>query len=400
MMVPRQPTTAEFVPMSVRVALATRAKVLLVCALGVTAASSGVLLASAEPRSDVLATAPQPAGSTASTDSGQSETTNPLQIPISFEIRPSKIVKVGPSAEPPSAVAAPIGPPGVAGEMGIPLMALQAYKRAAEKVKVEDPSCNLPWWLLAGIGHTESGHAESGRLYADGTTRGRILGPRLDGGIAGDAVIRDTDHGRYDGDTSYDRAVGPMQFIPSTWVHWAVDGNGDGKSDPNNIFDATLAAGHYLCADGRDLATPAGLQAAILSYNHSQPYLQAVLAWALAYRTGAIGVATITVPVVTDVTKVRPPLSSRPPQPKLTISTHPTPTRSSSSPPPTSSAPPTTACPTPSGSSTSPNATASQTVTATASDSASASESGTSSSAVTTSPSATPTSTTPSGCPS
>jgi membrane-bound lytic murein transglycosylase B len=382
--------------MSVRVVLATRTKVLLVSALGMTVAFSGALLASAQPRSDVLATAPQPAATTASTDSGQSEATNPLQIPISFEIRPSKIVKIGPSAEPPSAVAAPIGPPGVAGEMGIPLMALQAYKRAAEKVKVEDPACQLPWWLLAGIGHTESGHAESGRLYFDGTTRGRILGPRLDGSIAGDKVIRDTDRGRYDGDTDYDRAVGPMQFIPSTWVHWAVDGNGDGKADPNNIFDATLAAGHYLCADGRDLATPAGLQAAILSYNHSQPYLQAVLAWALAYRTGAIGVAMSTAPVVTDVTTVRPSLSSRPPQPTPTVSTHPTPTRSSSSPTPTSSAPSATACPTPSGSSTSPSATPSATVTPTVSDSASGSASGTSS----TSPSATSTSTTPSGCPS
>ena len=134
---------------------------------------------------------------------------------------------------------------------------LQAYKQSAAAVDAEQPSCHLPWWLLAGIGHTESGHAESGRLYADGTTRGRILGPRLNGGIAGDAVISDTDHGLYDGDTVYDRAVGPMQFIPSTWQRWGADGNHDGKTDPNNIFDATLAAGRYLCADGRNLATTA-----------------------------------------------------------------------------------------------------------------------------------------------
>lgn len=46
-----------------------------------------------------------------------------------------------------------------------------------------------------------------------------------------------------------------MQFIPSTWSNggpdgtgWGADGNGDGKKDPHNVFDAALAAGGYLCA--------------------------------------------------------------------------------------------------------------------------------------------------------
>jgi membrane-bound lytic murein transglycosylase B len=253
-------------------------------------------------------------------------------------IRPSRIAKAvaGSTSDAPVIKAAALGPPGPSGALGIPLMVLRAYHESADQLAVEQPSCKLPWWLLAGIGHTESGHAESGRLTADGTTRGRILGPRLNGGIPGDAVITDTDKGRYDGDKVYDRAVGPMQFIPSTWVRWGTDGNADGKVDPSNIFDATLAAGRYLCAGGRNLATPAGLKAAVLSYNHSAPYLATVLAWGMAYRSGASALPDSPLPVVSDVTKVRPPKSSRPPKPTTNPSklpsTEPTPAPSSSSP--------------------------------------------------------------------
>lgn len=225
----------------------------------------------------------------------------PTNAPMPGEAAPSIVGAVSPN-----------GPAGETGNLGIPLLVLQAYHRAADHLKITQPSCHLPWWLLAGIGHTESGHAESGRLYADGTTRGAILGPRLNGGIAGDAVITDTDGGRLDGDPVYDRAVGPMQFIPSTWANWASDGNGDGKKDPNNIFDATLAAGRYLCAGGRDLSTRAGMTSAVLSYNDSQPYLATVLSWGTAYRDGVTPLPVVTTPVVSEVINVRPPLNSRP----------------------------------------------------------------------------------------
>jgi Transglycosylase SLT domain len=200
-------------------------------------------------------------------------------------------------------------------ELGIPTLVLQAYRNASAELAAEDPGCHLPWWLLAGIGHVESGQAEGGRLYTDGTTRGRILGPVLNGSISGDAVIRDTDAGRYDGDRVYDRAVGPMQFIPSTWATWGADGNNDGRKDPNNIFDASLAAARYLCADGRNLSTSVGIDAAVLSYNHSQAYLTLVLEWGHAYQHGAIATDGSILPVVTDVTKVR---STKPP-PKKTV---------------------------------------------------------------------------------
>ena len=62
-----------------------------------------------------------------------------------------------------------------------------------------------------------------------------IFGIALDGSHH-TAVVRDTDGGQYDGDTTWDRAVGPMQFIPSTWSLVGVDG------------DSELAGPH---ADGR-----------------------------------------------------------------------------------------------------------------------------------------------------
>jgi hypothetical protein len=216
-------------------------------------------------------------------------------------------------------------------ELGIPTLVLQAYLKAAAELAIEQPGCHLPWWLLAGIGHVESGQAEGGRLYADGTTRGRILGPELNGSIPGDAVVRDTDHGVLDGDPVYDRAVGPMQFLPGTWARWGADGNGDGKADPNNIFDASLAAARYLCADGRDLATSAGIDAAVLSYNHSNAYLALVLEWGHAYQIGAIATDGTLLPVITDVVKVRS--TTPPPKPIVKVvepSGHPSPSRSPS----------------------------------------------------------------------
>ena len=130
----------------------------------------------------------------------------------------------------------------------------------------------------------ESGQARGGRVDANGTTFSPILGPVLNG--QGFAMIKDTDNGAYDGDSTHDRAVGPMQFIPSTWATWGQDGNDDGRKDPNNIYDAALAAGRYLCAGSRDLAIAADLDRAVLSYNHSNEYLRTVRSWFDYYKRG------------------------------------------------------------------------------------------------------------------
>ncbi|WP_406140729.1 lytic transglycosylase domain-containing protein [Streptomyces sp. NBC_01089] len=184
----------------------------------------------------------------------------------------------------PAEPATPVTTPAGSAAAGIPASVLAAYRKAEQTVAGTDPGCHLPWELLAAIGKVESGQARGGRVDAEGTTLSPILGPVLNG--AGFADIADTDNGQYDGDATHDRAVGPMQFIPSTWATWGQDGNGDGTKDPNNVFDAALATGRYLCADGRDVAVQHDLDQAILGYNHSQEYLSTVLSWLGFYRKG------------------------------------------------------------------------------------------------------------------
>ncbi|MFI8941404.1 lytic transglycosylase domain-containing protein [Streptomyces syringium] len=186
------------------------------------------------------------------------------------------------------------------GNTGIPKTALAAYQNAARLAATQLPGCHIPWELIAGIGRVESVHAGGYGLRSDGSTEKPIRGPRLTGGQF--AEIRDTDKGRWDGDTEYDRAVGPTQFIPSTWEMSGADGNGDGIKDPNNIFDAALGTAHYLCANNRDLNSSADLDKAVLSYNQSREYVTAVLAWMRTYRSGNVG----TVPDDTPTTPHNP----------------------------------------------------------------------------------------------
>jgi Transglycosylase SLT domain len=178
---------------------------------------------------------------------------------------------------------------------GIPSNVLVAYQSAAQAIASSDPTCHLPWPVLGGIGKVESGHARGGDLDSSGRTVSPILGPVLSGG-PGVAAIQDSDGGRWDGDKVWDRAVGPMQFIPSSWRAHEVDGNGDGNDDPSNIYDSTLAAAGYLCTGGRDLSRPADLRQAVFGYNHSQAYVDTVLAWAQAYGGGG----TVAVAPVSD----------------------------------------------------------------------------------------------------
>ncbi len=179
----------------------------------------------------------------------------------------------------------------------LPSAAMRAYRRAAGTLAKNDPGCRLPWTLLAGIGRVESDHGRYGGsvLGSDGVPRPAIVGVALNG-KGPVAAIRDSDRGAFDGDKVWDRAVGPMQFIPTTWRSAGRDGDGDGRSTPNDIDDAALAAAGYLCSGGRDLSTDSGRASAIFSYNPSDYYVDLVSAFERGYRTGTFVIPSPDVP--------------------------------------------------------------------------------------------------------
>jgi hypothetical protein len=125
---------------------------------------------------------------------------------------------------------------------GIPDRALAAYAGTAIELGRTHPDCALGWNTLAGIGSL-------------------------------------------DGDAVWDRAVGPMPFIPSTWAEWGTDGSGDGVADPQNIDDAALSAARYLCGAGADLSVSQNWLDAIWSYNGTTEYVSRVSEMATSYAT-------------------------------------------------------------------------------------------------------------------
>ena len=169
----------------------------------------------------------------------------------------------------------------------IPLVALNAYVRAANTLAVEDLSCGIHWSQLAGIGGVESSHGHFGgsTLDVNGHATVDIYGLQLNGddlsGSADDdllqlARITDTDDGLLDGDRIFDRAVGPMQFIPTTWFLYEPDGNDDGEADPQNVYDAALASARYLCDAPGSMITTDGEQRGYFVYNQSEEYARMV----------------------------------------------------------------------------------------------------------------------------
>ena len=186
----------------------------------------------------------------------------------------------------PSAAPVPSVEPAVAAA-GIPQRALAAYQRAATLVSAADPGCGIDWALVAAIGKVESDHGRyaGNGLDESGTVRPGIYGLPLNGSN-NTAVIRDTDRGTLDRDTEWDRAVGPMQFIPGTWRSVGVDADGDGTANPQNLTDAATATAVYLCSGPGDLRNAGDLRSAILRYNQSDAYVAQVVAIAEGYRRG------------------------------------------------------------------------------------------------------------------
>ena len=163
--------------------------------------------------------------------------------------------------------------------------ALDAYWRAAVALQVSNPNCAIPWWAIAGVGRTESKHGtyRGASLGRDGLVSPPIFGPELNGSNSF-AIVRDSDGGALDGTAATDRAVGPMQFLPSSWKAVARDATGDGVADPQNLYDAALTAGVYLCRKGPGLNQEGPLRAAYFSYNRSQRYVDIVMSQAFDYQ--------------------------------------------------------------------------------------------------------------------
>ena len=177
----------------------------------------------------------------------------------------------------------------LAEQTGIPPAALRAYGNAELIAQQKWPNCHLRWNTLAGLGYVETRHGtyngnwfKPSKLDDAGYPQPPINGIALDG-LNNTAHTPDTDNGEIDGDSEYDRAVGPMQFIPTTWESVGADANGDGKADPNQIDDAAVGAAGLLCFGDRDLSNPEQWEEAILNYNQSSEYLHKVAHAANAY---------------------------------------------------------------------------------------------------------------------
>jgi len=182
--------------------------------------------------------------------------------------------------------ATPVGDPTTtwarqrAGRLGMGWPALRAYGRAQLSVRASNPACRVTWTTLAAIGWVETHNGTYGGsvVGADGVVRPTIVGPALDG-AGGRALVRSTDGGALDGDRVYDRAVGPMQFIPTTWRSY-------GRGNPSDFDAAAAAAARYLCAVD-DAASSSGWRRAVLAYNRSDAYVGDVYAAAQWYAANS-----------------------------------------------------------------------------------------------------------------
>lgn len=195
----------------------------------------------------------------------------------------------------------------------IPLRVLRTYLRTERVMAEAQPECGLDWQLLAGLGRVESRHGERGdhALTRGGLAKPAFVGLPLDG--TGDrSAVPDTDGGRLDGDRRWDRPVGPMKLMPSAWATYAVDGDGNGRRNPQDLDDAALATAALLCDGGADLGVRADRVAALRELNDRAEYVRAVQVASRGYAVAPAQPTRLTVvtpaPVVLD-----PPAATEPP---------------------------------------------------------------------------------------
>jgi membrane-bound lytic murein transglycosylase B len=166
----------------------------------------------------------------------------------------------------------------------IPVRALQAYATTELTERERQPGCHLRWNTLAGIGSVESAHGTLGGagLDADGVPDPPIVGPALDGTNGTRAIEATPESTQLHGDDEWDHAVGPFQFLTSSWEGYGADADDDGTADPRDIDDAALGASRHLCVPGHDLAGD-GWVPAVFGYNNSMAYVARVRDIASSY---------------------------------------------------------------------------------------------------------------------
>ncbi|MFS0884507.1 lytic transglycosylase domain-containing protein [Aeromicrobium sp. 179-A 4D2 NHS] len=166
----------------------------------------------------------------------------------------------------------------------IPVRAMQAYARTEIAQREAQPQCRLCWNTLAGVGSVESAHGTLGGagLDAAGVPSKRIIGPPLNGENGTRAIEATKESTALHGDDTWDRAVGPFQFLTSSWEQYGADADGDGRADPHDIDDAALGAARHLCDRDRDLTGDDWVRA-VFAYNNSMAYVDKVRGIADSY---------------------------------------------------------------------------------------------------------------------
>lgn len=162
---------------------------------------------------------------------------------------------------------------------GVPQVALEAYVAAEQ-------GTGIPWNLIAAIAEHESHHGthRGSKVDVNGDVRPKIVGAPLG--------YPDTDHGKWDLDRRDEHAVGPLQFIPTTWATMGWDADGRNGADPHNIFDAAYAAGRYFAALTGGDTTDASLRKALARYSGHGTDVTSTYVVSVMDRAAAFAAAT------------------------------------------------------------------------------------------------------------